>query len=878
MASFIDVLKQVKSSSQDNNSSFGNNQSLFNHNLSNQRANLFMNQENDSILGDNNGKISLFHNNNNFDTNNNNFFRSNQNPGYQMNYGYNKYNMHNNNNKNQKYGHSLGFKFTGKYDKDMKLMTITSIYKYDHASQEELRLADYEKYQTGNVDKYKILNTQDKNKDILTNKQGFNDNNKPGNNSLFQGFTNGTNGIFSGSNFNQENSKFNNNNNEINNLINNDNNRKINGGLFGHISLTQKGLFNNNNSFLSNLNTNKEDNNKGNIISNILTNNNNSLFNKNNENLNNENNTFPLIGNNKEENKTKSFFVTFNSNFLVNTNNMRLFNNGDNKTLNFLENNNNSNKAEDKGLVVNIPKSNNNDNNNGFIGQNNNIFSNSLVNNDNINAKKNQILFEKAPNNILNNNNMNSIMNNNETNNFNSNVDLNINESFNPLQYLSPKGNMNLSSEDKILSNIISEAVQKRKSMNIFLKELERKYDNKENNDYNNNDILANYGTYLENSGNENYNNNNEISLLNSKENSKSLKNKTVKESRLSDKRFFNEEEMSNLLSKVNSIYQEYEKYKNIYKNNWNKKKSIKANFVKRINKISKKPESKINTNQNDILGRNEAIYHKNMIGIDKLINNEIKINKDNKTLNKNNKDNGNNPQEINSSKNIDLKVKYNLPNNNDKILNVIKVNRLIKIKDLIEEMKSKINQELKSQELDNQYSIKKLSLYISGNSLLEANILRDYDLNKHNDTIDAFITYDSITNKKEKENQLVPIELLPKLTKEGYNCIPTIIELSRKTKDELKKIEGFKIYNKYGEVEFLEPSDLLGIDLDEQVTIEQKIIETGEELDYNSKFKLYNIKVGENGINNYKIELGKLGGKLLEYKNNQMVWEYIII
>ena len=171
---------------------------------------------------------------------------------------------------------------------------------------------------------------------------------------------------------------------------------------------------------------------------------------------------------------------------------------------------------------------------------------------------------------------------------------------------------------------------------------------------------------------------------------------------------------------------------------------------------------------------------------------------------------------------------------------------------------------------------MKKLSLYISENCLLETNTLRDYDLNKSNGTIDAFVTYDSISNKKEKENQLVPIELLPKLTKEGYNCIPTIIELSRKTKDELKKIEGFKIYNKYGEVEFLEPIDLLGIDLDEQVTIEQNIIETGEELDYNSKFKLYNIKVGENGIKNYKIELGKLGGKLLEYKNNQMVWEYI--
>ena len=52
--------------------------------------------------------------------------------------------------------------------------------------------------------------------------------------------------------------------------------------------------------------------------------------------------------------------------------------------------------------------------------------------------------------------------------------------------------------------------------------------------------------------------------------------------------------------------------------------------------------------------------------------------------------------------------------------------------------------------------------------------------------------------NNNNKENELVPLELVPKLSKEGYGCSPSLVELGRKTKEELKKVEGFKIYNKY--------------------------------------------------------------------------------
>jgi hypothetical protein len=120
-----------------------------------------------------------------------------------------------------------------------------------------------------------------------------------------------------------------------------------------------------------------------------------------------------------------------------------------------------------------------------------------------------------------------------------------------------------------------------------------------------------------------------------------------------------------------------------------------------------------------------------------------------------------------------------------------------------------------------------------------------------------------------------VPIDLIPILTKEGYKCSPSIMELSRYTASELRKVEHFKIYNKYGEVVFTEPVNLLGLNLDNQVTIEKYLIDTGDKLNYRSVFKLYNFRCEENGLNRHKDVLKKCGGKFLSYENNELVWEY---
>ena len=201
---------------------------------------------------------------------------------------------------------------------------------------------------------------------------------------------------------------------------------------------------------------------------------------------------------------------------------------------------------------------------------------------------------------------------------------------------------------------------------------------------------------------------------------------------------------------------------------------------------------------------------------------------------------------------------------------------------------------------MDQYYSIERISLLIPGEFLIDNKTLADYDLINCDYSIQAYITYNSINLKDKKvsqngknklkksqhevnikkeiyisDNELVPIDLVPKLTKEGYKCIPSIMELSRKTAYELRNVENFKIFNKYGEVEFKEPINLLGLNLDNQVTIERNLIDTGDKLNYKSVFKLYNFKIEENVLNRYQKNLEESGGNFLYYDNNELVWEY---
>ena len=768
-------------------------------------------------------------------------------------------------------------------------------------------------------------------------------------------------GLFGNNNNNNLFGNANNANNNANSIFGNNtnnNNNNTGGGLFGNNN-NGNSLFGNNNNN-SNLNTT----NNTSIFGNNNNNQGGGLF-GNNNNTNNNNQTGGLFGNNNSggslfgnnnngnNNNTGGLFGNLNNNNNNNTNT----NKGNSLFGNSPLFGNNANNNTGGGLFGN--NNTNNNNNNGstsLFGQNNNNTGFSLFGNNNTNNNNNQSLFGNTAN--QGNNNMNNAnMTNNGVNNNGLYSELSLNDIINPLEYLHSSKTIKLSKEDEILSNTITEAIQKQKSINQFLEDLDKKYS--QINQEENYDILDDYGTYAASVPNNNYalnereaptwyqNNNISGNLYKSYSNIK-RRNMDLNRAYEESKNYYNEEELSNSMSKISNIYEEYERNKNKFKTNkYNTNKSAffqpnkfsnnlintrsNLNLGNSLNKIRSNllRNSHNNINNNTIIGRDNALYNQNMLELTKLNSRDLRSNKefnkgyqnynlneesdesdDNDEIlvmnNNNENDNGNNsnnenikingvtPLDINSPKTIDIIIKYRLPDSdssgNMNILKIENVNTLIKIATLRNEIKSRISNELKLKELNDRYSIEKISLMVPGEFLMDTKSIQDYDLVNNDFTIQAFITYSSSISKKDKkinainnnknnrkikDNDIVPFDLVPKLTKEGYKCSPSILELSRKTANELRNVSGFKIYNKYGEVEFKEPVNLLGLNLDNQITIEKNLIDTGDKLNYWSKFKLYNLKLEENGLNKYKIDLKKSGGNFLEYKNNEIVWEY---
>ena len=514
------------------------------------------------------------------------------------------------------------------------------------------------------------------------------------------------------------------------------------------------------------------------------------------------------------------------------------------------------------------------------------------------------------------------------TNNQTLYSDLTYEDIVNPINYINDQKTLKLTPEDEILSKSIVEAVQKQKSVEEFLDDLDKKYKSTENVVNENNDLLASYGTYLSSSTDYESNQSSLKRNLNVRKNNDNLSKSYINmiyrnwnKEQNNEISSINKIRLNNSILKINEIYDEYERNKNKYMNNNENMQLAKSRFEE-LNQNNKAKIENISydnnfnksisyINRNEMIGKDESLYHRNLMEFNKLSNYYLTSNYEKDDNNdifimnfKNEKDNRNK----NNNQMLDLIIKYRLPGNGDEnsnknnsIIHLKNVNQSIKIQTLREEIKSRIYNELKLKSLDKNYSIENISLSIPGMFLSDNKKLIDYNLTENDFNIQAYITYNSIKPKNKKdlqikknnniqnnkreikikkeinvnEEELVPIDLVPKLTKEGYKCSPTIMELSRKTAYELRNVENFKIFNKYGEVQFKEPVNLLGLNLDNQVTIEKNLIDTGDKLDYWAIYKLYNFLAEGNSLIKHKKNLEKYGGNFLYYKNNEIVWEY---
>ena len=693
-----------------------------------------------------------------------------------------------------------------------------------------------------------------------------------------------TNSLFGGTNNTNTGGLFGNNNNNMNKpgglfggqnlntgggLFNNNNNNNQTGGLFGNTQNNGGSLFNNtstttntssgglfgnqnnntnntgglfggtNNQNTGGLFGNANNNNSGGLFGNISNNNNNNngglgLFNKPAQqttstglfgNTTNQTNTGGLFGNQQNNTQGGGLFGNTNTNN-TSTNTGGLFGNISNNTGSLF---NNSTTNTSGGLFANSNNSLFGNNNNkpatgGLFGNQTNslglkpadnkpatggLFSSPSTSGSLFGNTTTSSLFSSTPNSNTQPQNSGSLFNLNSTSqNQNNNQQQNPAGSIIQQPYQSYLPGISV-------SNNVLEAINMQKSIQNFLNELEDKYEE------DNNRSLGMYGNFL----NKQFALENESYLYN--------KNRTPSFFKARPKvviQKFNRLYGRSLLDSINKS-DRFSRNSSLIKSSTMKrelpKKDIATNqflFQDNLLSIEEKYRS-------DMKLRTSSARKDSLANIpDNLINSEF-LEKE-RALHDENAINGSTNIRMSTKSSIfPLTISLSYDDENIQI-EFPSVNQNNTVKSLIDAIEEKIYMRLRTKE--NNFTIDSISLMIPTGKLIEDRLLKEYPLSS-DIPITCYITTTKIDSPKKRRlsistpDRVAPDDLVPKLTKEGYKTSPDYVLLCRMSSDELRKVENFKIYNKYGEVRFLEKVNLLGMNIDEEISIEEKCIEIKE-------------------------------------------------
>ena len=690
---------------------------------------------------------------------------------------------------------------------------------------------------------------------ISSNFSIFNNNNKNDNNNLIfksNNFLNNQNSIFSSKNENENTINMIYKNKEIYEMINNKKEKSLlisftvdnfSKGSFEEYRLadieyqkTKKNeLYKIIDKSMNGITVNNSNINSNSIFDNNILNNNNSIFN--------DNNNMIKFGNNEQILNQSNNIFNKNNTFI---NPPQLKNN---IMLNSQNNLNNNNTLKTFGSINTINSQNNNNNLNSFLSNNNNSNINSFLpnnknNNLNTNNNNTNVFFSNENNNTSSNNNslnnLQNIFNNNnplfnqDSFNYISKQEINKNNLLNnqnysnnsfdiPFQIFLFQDNENLK-----ISDSVENAILKKKDINCFIQEMHEKYSNKDKDNFY-------FGKFLKN---------------------KSLNINT-----------------SYIKKPKKNIEYYHKKYSNLYDNTTKKRYlNYKKDLLLRSNSINSSFSKLLkNENEKKILtsikkSKNEDYNFTNNKKIDKNYNKE---NNDNNYLKK---------QLENKKRNIiSYKVQINLPNNEKFILNFDEINTINKVKVLKNQIQEKLENIL-TNNFPNEI-IDKISILIQGTLLSDDKLLNSYIVTEN---IEAIIIYKKMENTTLiKKKKIAPIELIPKLSKNGYHTFPEYIYLCRMSEYELSNIENFKIYNEYGEIQFLEKINLLGANLDNDYIIEKNQIEIKRNLNVKIKCILYHLKFenyDENIMKQFKEKIKEKNGEFISYEplNGRLEWNYV--
>ena len=146
----------------------------------------------------------------------------------------------------------------------------------------------------------------------------------------------------------------------------------------------------------------------------------------------------------------------------------------------------------------------------------------------------------------------------------------------------------------------------------------------------------------------------------------------------------------------------------------------------------------------------------------------------------------------------------------------------------------------------------------------------------------DDVLIFDRMDGVHKENEEMASLDLLPKLTKVGYECKPSLHSIYRMREKELKAVEGLCVWNEWGEVKFLESVDLRRVDLDQLIDIERRSItvypddrlkpEAGRGLNVHIQLTFYRFGLSSSrGMKgdemNYRVQgwVEKMGGRLVD-------------
>lgn len=203
-----------------------------------------------------------------------------------------------------------------------------------------------------------------------------------------------------------------------------------------------------------------------------------------------------------------------------------------------------------------------------------------------------------------------------------------------------------------------------------------------------------------------------------------------------------------------------------------------------------------------------------------------------------------------------------------DIMIDFVSVNKTSTVLDLKEAIKERVYTRL-SKQTTRDFEIKSVTLMLPSGPLEDSKTLLEYDtplsLTNISCPIECYIGISSSNKDEEPKkrklsitantDRVAPDELVPKLTKEGYHTSPDYVLLCRMSSEELRNVKDLRIYNKYGEVHFTDKVNLLGMNIDEEISIEERCIEIketkkGKGLNVSREIKLNGMLVS-NGMNN---------------------------